>query len=99
MSIQNTINIDLVRSLGADHVVDYTTTDFVRSKQRYDLIFDTVGNRSVPDLRRALAEGGTAAVTGYTNLAEAMGPKLRGGKISPRCRRDVTTKDLDSFRS
>ena len=49
-------NIDLVRSLGADHVVDYTTTDFARSGRRYDLILDTVGNRSVPDLRRALAE-------------------------------------------
>lgn len=41
-------NIGLVRSLGADHVVDYTTTDFARSGRRYDLILDTVGNRSVP---------------------------------------------------
>jgi hypothetical protein len=45
-------NIGLVRSLGADHVVDYTTTDFARSGRRYDLILDTVGNRSVPDLRQ-----------------------------------------------
>jgi NADPH:quinone reductase-like Zn-dependent oxidoreductase len=49
--VTSTRNIDLVRSLGADHVVDYTKTDFVRSGQRYDLIVDTVGNRSVPDLR------------------------------------------------
>ncbi|MCA1676108.1 MAG: zinc-binding dehydrogenase, partial [Actinobacteria bacterium] len=41
-----------VRSLGADHVVDYTTTDFARAGQRYDRILDTVGNRSVADLRR-----------------------------------------------
>jgi NADPH:quinone reductase-like Zn-dependent oxidoreductase len=82
----STRNIDLVRSLGADHVVDYTTTDFVRTGRRYDLIFDTVGNRSVPDLRRALVEGGKAAVTGYTNLVEALGVPLRGGKDIARFR-------------
>ena len=43
-------NIGLVRSLGADHVVDYTTTDFARGGRRYGLIPDPVGNRSVPDL-------------------------------------------------
>src|SRR5918994_2006476 len=65
--VTSTRNIDLIRSLGADHVVDYTTTDFVRSGLRYDLILDTVGNRLVPDLRRALAEGGKVAVTGFTS--------------------------------
>ena len=78
--VTSTRNIDLVRSLGADHVVDYTTTDFVRSGRRYDLILDTVGNRSVPDLRRALAEGGKAAVTGFTSVAKLLGVSLRGGK-------------------
>ena len=70
--VTSTQNIDLVRSLGADHVVDYTTTDFVRSGRRYDLIVDTVGNRSVPDLRRALAEGGKASVTGFTTTSEQL---------------------------
>ena len=92
----STRNIDLVRSLGADHVVDYTRNDFVRSGQRYDLIYDTVGNRSVRDLRRALAEGGKASVTGYTNLAEAMGVPLLGGKDIARVSvHVVTTKDLE----
>jgi NADPH:quinone reductase-like Zn-dependent oxidoreductase len=94
--VTSTQNIDLVRSLGADHVVDYTRTDFVRSGQRYDLIFDTVGNRSVRELRRALAEGGKASVTGYTNLAEAIGVPLRGGKDIVRVSvHVVATKDLE----
>jgi len=94
--VTSTRNMDLVRSLGADHVVDYTTTDFVRSGRRYDLIFDTVGNRSVPDLRRALAGGGKAAVTGYTSLAEAIGVPLRGGKDIVRVSvHVVATKDLE----
>jgi NADPH:quinone reductase-like Zn-dependent oxidoreductase len=94
--VTSTRNMDLVRSLGADHVVDYTTTDFVRSGRRYDLIFDTVGNLSVRNLRGALAEGGKTAVTGYTNLAEAVGPVLLGGKAIARVSvHRVTTRDLE----
>jgi NADPH:quinone reductase-like Zn-dependent oxidoreductase len=92
--VTSTRNIDLVRSLGADHVVDYTTTDFVRSGRRYDLILDTVGNRSVPDLRRGLAEGGKAAVTGFTSVAKLIGVTLRGGKDIALVQAHVTTKDL-----
>ena len=78
--VTSTQNIDLVGSLGADHVVDYTRTDFVGDGQRYDLILDTIGNRSVPDLRRALVEGGKAAVVGFTSVPKLMGISLRGGK-------------------
>jgi NADPH:quinone reductase-like Zn-dependent oxidoreductase len=93
--VTSTQNIDLVRSLGADHVVDYTTTDFIRSGRRYDYILDAVGNLSVSDLKGALAEGGKAAVTGYTNLWEAAGPVLRGGKDIARVSvREVPTTDL-----
>jgi NADPH:quinone reductase-like Zn-dependent oxidoreductase len=77
--VTSTGNIDLVRSLGADHVVDYTTTDFARCGQRYDLILDAVGNRTVPDLRRALAESGKAAVTGFTTVAKLIRVALLGG--------------------
>jgi NADPH:quinone reductase-like Zn-dependent oxidoreductase len=93
--VTSTRNIDLVRSLGADHVVDYTTTDFARSGRRYDLILDTVGNRSVPDLRRGLAEGGKAAVTGFTSVVNLMGVSLRGGKAIAQVTAHVTTKDLE----
>jgi NADPH:quinone reductase-like Zn-dependent oxidoreductase len=88
-------NLDLVRSLGADHVLDYTTTDFVRGGRRYDLILDTVGNRSVRDLRRALAEGGKAAVTGFTSVAKLLGVSLRGGKDAAMVQAHVTTRDLE----
>ncbi len=54
----STSNVDLVRSIGADHVIDYTQEDFTRSRQRYDLIFDNVGNRSLADCRRALTSKG-----------------------------------------
>jgi len=93
--VTSTRNIELVRSLGADHVVDYTTTDFVRSGQRYDLILDTVGNLSVPDLTRALAENGKAAVTGFTSVAKLMGVSLRGGKKIAMVQAHVTARDLE----
>ena len=51
-------NEDLVRSIGADHVIDYTQEDFTNDGQKYDLIFDNVGNRSLSDCRRALAPAG-----------------------------------------
>ncbi len=54
----STRNVDMVRSIGADHVVDYTQEDFTRSGQRYDLILDNVANRSFSDLRRVLAPQG-----------------------------------------
>jgi NADPH:quinone reductase-like Zn-dependent oxidoreductase len=94
-AVTSTRNLDLVRSLGADHLVDYTTTDFARGGRRYDRILDTVGNRSVPDLRRALAEGGKAAVTGFTSVARLLGVSLRGGKDVAQVQAHVTTGDLE----
>jgi NADPH:quinone reductase-like Zn-dependent oxidoreductase len=54
----STRNVDMVRSIGADHVVDYTQEDFTQSGQRYDLILDNVASRSFSDLRRALTPQG-----------------------------------------
>jgi NADPH:quinone reductase-like Zn-dependent oxidoreductase len=53
-----TRNVDLVRSIGADHVIDYTQEDFTRGGQRYDFILDNVGNHSLSDTRRALSPNG-----------------------------------------
>jgi NADPH:quinone reductase-like Zn-dependent oxidoreductase len=54
----STRNVDMVRSIGADHVIDYTQEDFTQSGQCYDLILDNVANRSFSDLRRALTPQG-----------------------------------------
>jgi NADPH:quinone reductase-like Zn-dependent oxidoreductase len=94
-AVTSTQNLDLVRSLGADHVLDYTTTDFVGGGRRYDLILDTVGNRSVRDLRRALAEDGKASVTGFTSVAKLLAVSLRGGRDVAMVQAHVTAKDLE----
>ncbi|TYB63253.1 NAD(P)-dependent alcohol dehydrogenase [Nonomuraea sp. PA05] len=52
-------NVELVRSIGADHVIDYTKEDFTRTGHRYDVVLDNVGNRRVADCRRILTPTGT----------------------------------------
>jgi len=60
----STRNVDLVRSIGADHVIDYTKEDFTKSDQRYDVMYDTVGNRSLLECRRILTPKGKAVMIG-----------------------------------
>lgn len=60
----STRNVDLVRSLGAAHVIDYTREDFARVGRRWDVVLDAVGNRSLSDCRRALTTGGTLVLVG-----------------------------------
>jgi NADPH:quinone reductase-like Zn-dependent oxidoreductase len=60
----STKSVELVRSIGADHVIDYTQEDFTRTGQRYDLILEMAGNRSLADLRRALTPTGTLVLVG-----------------------------------
>jgi NADPH:quinone reductase-like Zn-dependent oxidoreductase len=55
----STRNVDLVRSIGADHVIDYTQEDFTQNGQRYDFVLDMVANHSLSDTRRALTPRGT----------------------------------------
>jgi NADPH:quinone reductase-like Zn-dependent oxidoreductase len=93
--VTSTRNIDLVGSLGADHVIDYTTTNFFRSGRHYDLILDTIGNLSVRNLKRALAEGGKAAVVGFTSLAKLISVSLRGGRNLAQVSAHVATTDLE----
>jgi NADPH:quinone reductase-like Zn-dependent oxidoreductase len=60
----STTKVDLVRSIGADEVIDYTRDEFAETGRRYDLILDIAGNRSVSHLRRALAPRGTLVIVG-----------------------------------
>jgi len=60
----STRNVDLVRSIGADHVIDYTKEDFTKTDQRYDLIFDLVGNHSFSERRRILNPNGICVMAG-----------------------------------
>ena len=80
----STRNVDLVRSLGADHVIDYTADDFARAGQRYDVVFDLVGNRSLRDLRRTVTPKGTVVFSGGGD-GKWLGPvllPLRGMLVS-----------------
>ena len=57
-------NLEMVRSIGADHVVDYTLDDFTKDEHRYDLILDNVGNHSLSEMRKALTATGTLLANG-----------------------------------
>ncbi len=74
----STRNVDLVRSLGADHVIDYTKEDFAASGQHYDLILSTAGYRSVFDYKRALSPQGT-----YVSAGGAMAQVYQGMFLGP----------------
>lgn len=63
-AVCSTRNVELVRSLGADHVVDYTAEDFTRSGRRYDLVLQICGDHSLSALRRAVAADGTLVLVG-----------------------------------
>ena len=96
-AVTSSQNLDLVRSLGAGHVVDYTTTDFVESGERYDFVLDTVGNRSASDLRRVLAEDGKAAVTGFSSIANLLSHSVRGGKTVTLVQAHVGANELEQL--
>ena len=73
----STRNLDLVRSIGADHVIDYTREDVTQGGQRYDLIFQLAGTRSPSDLRRALTPKGTLLLSSGESDGRWVGPMDR----------------------
>src|SRR5215203_1105402 len=82
----STQKVEMVRSIGADHVIDYTQEDFAEGDQRYDLILDIGGNSSLSRLRRALASLGTLVIVGGEGGGRWLGGtdrQLRAMMLSP----------------
>jgi NADPH:quinone reductase-like Zn-dependent oxidoreductase len=71
--VDATGKLDMIRSLGADHVIDYTQQDFTRSDQSYHLIFDVPGNRRFRECRRALTPDGSYVLIGHDGFGDASG--------------------------
>jgi NADPH:quinone reductase-like Zn-dependent oxidoreductase len=92
----STRNLDLVRSIGADHAIDYTREDFTRNVQCYDLIYDAIGNRSVFAYRRALKPGGVCVIAGFTSLLRLFEHMIMGPWVSRRGDKKVSMMGISN---
>ncbi len=81
-AVTSTNNVELVRSIGADHVIDYTKEDFTKGGRRYDLILDNVGNNSMSATRRALTANGTLLSNGGGHAGGKLGRVIRTAIVS-----------------
>jgi NADPH:quinone reductase-like Zn-dependent oxidoreductase len=91
----STTKLELVRSIGADHVIDYTRGDFANGRERYDLILDIGGNSPLRRLRRALTPRGTLVIVGGEDGGRwtgGFGRQLRAVALSPFVRQRLTMK-------
>jgi NADPH:quinone reductase-like Zn-dependent oxidoreductase len=91
--VASAAKLDLVRALGADHVLDYTREDFADGRHHWDLVLDIAGNPTISRLRRALAPAGTAVLTGGEeggNLTGGMGRQLGALALSLFVRQRLT---------
>jgi NADPH:quinone reductase-like Zn-dependent oxidoreductase len=91
-AVCSTRNVDLVRSIGADHVIDYTKEDFTKSDQRYDVIFDNVANHSFSERRRVLNPKGICVLAGMGGAGVKEGQAI--GRIVANL---FTARGLSSF--
>lgn len=90
----STRNVELVRSLGADHVIDYTRENFTQGEQRYDLILDNVGSHSLSDYRRVLQPAGTLVIVGSLSKEPWFGPIsswIKAALLSPFVSQNLVT--------
>jgi len=80
--VTSTRNLDMVRKIGADHVIDYTKEDFTKNGEHYDMICDCVGNRSVSDYKRALNPEGICVIVGFTKMSRLIQHAVVGSVAS-----------------
>jgi NADPH:quinone reductase-like Zn-dependent oxidoreductase len=78
----STRNVDLVRFIGASHVIDYSRDDFTRSSLRYDLVFDCIGNHSLMECRRVLKPGGNYVLAGARTVWSFLSSVLKAPILS-----------------
>ena len=95
--VTSTKNIDRVRSLGADHVIDYTKEDFTLGGKSWDLVVETVGNKSLGEIRRALTPNGKATVIGFESMPRVLAVSLFGGKSVSMMTAKATMPDLETL--
>jgi NADPH:quinone reductase-like Zn-dependent oxidoreductase len=100
----STAKMDLVRSLGAEHVIDYSSTDATRGDERYDVVFDLAGNRPLSHLRRTLTPRGTLVIIGGEEGGRwfgGIGRQIRAALLSPlvrqRLRMQLPTERLEEL--
>ena len=100
----STTNVDMVRSIGADHVIDYTQEDFTRKDRRYDFILDNVANHSLSDLRRALTRMGTLVPNGggfdnhwFANGGRVVGAHVLGRFVNHKLRPFLVSPNLEDL--
>jgi NADPH:quinone reductase-like Zn-dependent oxidoreductase len=91
--VASTRNLEMVRALGADHVIDYTRSDVTDADVRYDVIVDLAGNRPVKDLRRVLTPTGTLVMVGGDGgrVAMGFGRTIRALMVNPFVGQTLTT--------
>jgi NADPH:quinone reductase-like Zn-dependent oxidoreductase len=89
----STAKTEFVRSIGADHVIDYTREEFADGRHRYDVILDIAGNRPLSQLRRALTPRGTLVIVGAEDAGDWLGVRrqLRAVALSPFVRQKLGT--------
>ena len=96
-AVVSTRKIDMVRAIGADHLIDYTQEDFTQNGHQYDLIFDTVGNHSVAEYKRVLKENGRFVTAAFLPSLIILGPwiSMTEGKHMSNMMATPNQKDLD----